>query len=545
MSGYAEGILVLLAINVVYAYAAYLPIAAGQLNLGVAGFAAIGGYFSAYLSTNIAMSPLLAIPLGGAAAGLIGLAVAVPVLRTRGIYLALATFALGEIVRASILNLEIVGGAAGYPVTAYIRLPTVALFALGVTVLVWLLFATRFGVAITAVHDDERVADLMGLNVRAFQVAAFTIGSALAGIGGGLYAHHFSYIEAQYFSISLSISIVLFVLFGGTQSVVGPLLGAAVFTLLPEVLRGSAQWRYVLFAAILIVVMVVRPQGLVTGAQIRRLLGMRSDAEGANRVTGSGPILMLDNVSKHFGGLAVIENLSFSVRRGTCTGLIGPNGAGKTTVFNLITGVYPIDEGRILIDDVDIAQIPSRRRIHHGVARNFQNIRLMPHLSAMENVLIGQHCRNSGFFGVLQPVNLIPGNRWREEARAALSDAGLGQYERATVGSLPYGLQKRIELVRALMAEPRLLLLDEPAAGLNPAETDALRDRITTICRDRGITLLVVEHDMQFVGALCSEVIVLNFGRKIAEGTPEKVREDALVREAYLGTDATEQPHAS
>ena len=262
-------------------------------------------------------------------------------------------------------------------------------------------------------------------------------------------------------------------------------------------------------------------------------------------MTSSGPILMLDNVSKHFGGLAVIENLSFSVRRGTCTGLIGPNGAGKTTVFNLITGVYPIDEGRILIDDVDIAQIPSRRRIHHGVARNFQNIRLMPHLSAMENVLIGQHCRNSGFFGVLQPVNLIPGNRWREEARAALSDAGLGQYERATVGSLPYGLQKRIELVRALMAEPRLLLLDEPAAGLNPAETDALRDRITTICRDRGITLLVVEHDMQFVGALCSEVIVLNFGRKIAEGTPEKVREDALVREAYLGTDATEQPHAS
>ena len=279
MSGYLEGVLVLLAINVVYAYAAFLPIAAGQLNLGVAGFAAIGGYVSAYLSNKLALSPLLAIPLGGVAAGLVGLAVAVPVLRTRGIYLALATFALGEIVRASILNLEVVGGAAGYPVTAFIRLPTIALFALGVTVLVWLLFATRFGIAITAVHDDERVADLMGLDVRAFQVAAFTLGSAIAGIGGGLYAHHFSYIEAQYFSISLSISIVLYVLFGGTQSVLGPLLGAAVFTLLPELLRGSAQWRYVLFAAILIVVMVVRPQGLVTGAQIRRLLGMRSGAD--------------------------------------------------------------------------------------------------------------------------------------------------------------------------------------------------------------------------------------------------------------------------
>jgi branched-chain amino acid transport system permease protein len=282
MSGYVEGVLVLLAINIVYAYGAFLPIAAGQLNLGVAGFAAMGGYCAAFLSTNLGLSPLLAIPLGGVAAGLVGLAVAVPVLRTRGIYLALATFALGEIVRASILNLEVVGGAAGYPVTAFIRLPTVALFAVGITLTVWILCATRFGVAITAVHDDERVADLMGLNVRAFQVAAFALGSTIAGVGGGLYAHHFSYIEAQYFSITLSISIVLYVLLGGTQSVVGPLLGAVVFTLLPEVLRGSAQWRYVLFAAILIGVMVVRPQGLVTGAQIRRLLGVgpRSDRRG-------------------------------------------------------------------------------------------------------------------------------------------------------------------------------------------------------------------------------------------------------------------------
>jgi branched-chain amino acid transport system permease protein len=178
----------------------------------------------------------------------------------------------------------VVGGAAGYPVTAFIRFPTIAAFALAVVVFVWLLFATRFGIAITAVHDDERVADLMGLDVRAFQIAAFVLGSILAGIGGGLYAHHFSYIEAQYFGISLSISIVLYVLFGGTQSVVGPLLGAGVFTLLPEVLRGSAQWRYVLFAAIVIVVMMVRPQGLITGAQIRRLLGLvREGGHGAER----------------------------------------------------------------------------------------------------------------------------------------------------------------------------------------------------------------------------------------------------------------------
>src|SRR5262249_5307808 len=234
---------------------------------------------SAYLSNNAAISALAAIPLGALAAAIVALAVAVPVLRTRGIYLALPPFALGEIVRASVLNLEVGGGAAGHPVGAFSRFPVIAALAGGVVMFVALLFATRFGIAITAVHDDEGVADLMGLNVRAFQVAAFVLGSALAGIGGGLYAHHFNYVEAQYFGISLSISIVLYVLFGGTQSVLGPLVGAGVFTLLPEVLRGSAQWRYVLFAAVVIVVMMVRPQGLVTGAQIRWLLGLLNAPE--------------------------------------------------------------------------------------------------------------------------------------------------------------------------------------------------------------------------------------------------------------------------
>jgi branched-chain amino acid transport system ATP-binding protein len=172
------------------------------------------------------------------------------------------------------------------------------------------------------------------------------------------------------------------------------------------------------------------------------------------------------------------------------------------------------------------------------VARNFQNVRLMPHLSALENVIVGQHSRNGGWRGALQPVGLWPGNRWRAEARAALADAGLGQYERAATGSLPYGVQKRIELVRALMADPQLLLLDEPAAGLNAAETESLQRHLEDVCRASGITLLVVEHDMQFVGALCEEVVVLSFGRKIAEGTPDSVRHDAEVQRVYLGDPA-------
>jgi branched-chain amino acid transport system permease protein len=280
MSGYFEGVLVLLAVNIVFAYGAFLPLAAGQLNLGLAGFAAIGAYAAAYASNSWSVAPTLAIVLGGLVAGIIALAVAMPVLRTRGIYLALATFAVGQIVQATILNLEVVGGAAGYPVAAFIRLPTIAAFAAVIVIIVAVLFATRFGIAVRALHDDEVAADLMGLHVRAIQVAAFTIGSIIVGIGGGLYAHYFSFIEAQNFNIALSITVVLYVLLGGTQSILGPLVGAAVFTLLPELLRGSQSWRYVVFAAALIVLMALRPQGLVTRAQLRQLFKVNRQPDG-------------------------------------------------------------------------------------------------------------------------------------------------------------------------------------------------------------------------------------------------------------------------
>jgi branched-chain amino acid transport system permease protein len=280
MSGYFAGLLVLLAINTVYAYGAYLPLAAGQLNIGLAGFAAIGAYGSAYLSNQWAIHPLFAIPLGAMLAGVVALIVAVPILRTSGIYLALATFALGQIIRAGILNLGAIGGAAGYPVASFIPMPAVLCSAVIVCILVALLFATRFGLAVRAVHDDQRVADLMGIDVHAVQVAAFTLGAMIAGVGGGLYAHHFSYIEAQYFNVGLSITIVLYVLLGGTQSAWGPLVGAAIFTLLPELLRQSPSFRYTAFAAGVIVLMALRPQGLMTSGQWQRLFGLqRASAE--------------------------------------------------------------------------------------------------------------------------------------------------------------------------------------------------------------------------------------------------------------------------
>jgi branched-chain amino acid transport system ATP-binding protein len=240
--------------------------------------------------------------------------------------------------------------------------------------------------------------------------------------------------------------------------------------------------------------------------------------------------LQLSGVSKSFGGLKVIDDVSFDVRRGSRTALIGPNGAGKSTIFNLVSGVYPIDAGRIVALGRDITHMSVAKRVAHGVARSFQNIRLMPHLSTIENVMLGEHHYSS-------PFALARGTKASENARAALADAGLGTYPGQVVADLPYGIQKRIEVVRAIMARPSILLLDEPAAGLNSAETVELRLLLERLS-NTGMTLLVVEHDMPFVRNLCDHVVVLNFGQKIFEGTPDAVHRDPGVMEAYLGTPA-------
>ena len=250
----------------------------------------------------------------------------------------------------------------------------------------------------------------------------------------------------------------------------------------------------------------------------------------------SDAVLTISALNKSFGGLKVIDDVSFDVLRGSRTALIGPNGAGKTTVFNLMTGVYPIDSGTVLLDGADVTHIPAKDRVIHGMSRSFQNIRLMPHLSTVENVMLGQHARARSLGQQLFPLGILKRNRWAQQAREALEVAGLGTYPGQVVADLPYGIQKRIEVVRATMAEPKLLLLDEPAAGLNSQETEELQVLLRRI-NDQGTTLLVVEHDMHFVRTLCEQVVVLNFGKKIFEGTPEEVHQDPAVKQAYLGTE--------
>ena len=253
----------------------------------------------------------------------------------------------------------------------------------------------------------------------------------------------------------------------------------------------------------------------------------------------AAPILEVRGLGKSFGGLRVIDDLSFQIGRGERLALIGPNGAGKSTAFNLITGVHPVDAGQVWLGGEEITTVPARLRIRKGLARTFQNIRLLPHLTVLENVMIAQYAHAPGFFGMLQPIGLGRGNHWRMEARAALAETGLEGYAEQPAGALPYGIQKRIELVRALLAQPRVLLLDEPAAGLNPVETEALQIALRAVSA-RGVTLVVVEHDMQFICDLCERVVVLDFGCKIADCATDGLHADPQVREAYLGSDAQE-----
>jgi branched-chain amino acid transport system ATP-binding protein len=251
-------------------------------------------------------------------------------------------------------------------------------------------------------------------------------------------------------------------------------------------------------------------------------------------MTAQTSLLSLRNISKRFGGLAVISDVSFDVPPGARMALIGPNGAGKTTIFNLVSGFYQPDEGEIVLDGRAIQMVASRRRIGLGIARSFQNIRLMPHLSVTENIMLGQQARAGSIVELLKPLSFFGRSHWRDEAEVLLKDMGLHTYPGEVVANLPYGIRKKIEVVRALVARPKLLLLDEPAAGLNAAETESLTSLLKRIS-DTGVTLLVVEHDMGLVRRLCDHVVVLNFGRNIYDGPTTDVQNDPLVLEAYLG----------
>jgi branched-chain amino acid transport system permease protein len=276
MSGYLSGTLAILCINLIFAYAIFITAAAGQINLGGAGFQAIGAYTTAWLVSQSGVPLWLVIPAATLTSALVGFLISFPVLRTRGVYMVLATFAFGEVVAGFLLRSTTFGGAMGMVVPQHVELWVLVACAVLITLASFFLMATRLGLAMRSINDDEDATIVLGVNVRAIQVAAFTIGGAFAGLSGALYALNFGFVEAQYFNALLSIYVLLFVLIGGTQTAWGPLAGSLFFTILPELFRIGGSWRYLVFGVLIILMMVVRPEGIVTRDLTRRLSPWRS-----------------------------------------------------------------------------------------------------------------------------------------------------------------------------------------------------------------------------------------------------------------------------
>jgi len=288
MSGYVSAQLSILCLNIIIAYAIFLPAASGQLNLGAGGFAIIGGYVGAYLNSSfdgLGWIMPISVPMAALATAAIAFCLSFPILRTRGVYMVLATFAFAEVVAGIVLNLEVVGGAAGFPVDAHADIAILAPVTIAVIVFCWYLMSTRFGLAMRSVHDDENVATLFGINVRRVRVAAFTLGGLLGGLYGALYAHQYNYIEVQNWNVLFNIYVLLYVLLGGTQTPFGPLVGALFFTFVPELLRALgealnseliADARFALFGVLIVLMMVFRPEGIVTRTLLERMASRKS-----------------------------------------------------------------------------------------------------------------------------------------------------------------------------------------------------------------------------------------------------------------------------
>jgi branched-chain amino acid transport system permease protein len=539
---------------------------AGQINLAQVAFFGVSAYATAILTTHNGFGFWPAAALAMVAAVVVGLLVGIPALRMQSHYLGIVTLGLALGFINWTTNAEVSGGAEGIS-----AIPVPPMFGLDLSseylyyyleavvfaiALAFGLFVVRTGLGrrMMAMRDDPLAAGAVGAEIPLLRMTAFVLSSLYGGVAGVLYAGLIHFIAPDTFNIANMFLLLAMVVIGGRQSLVGCVVGAIGLTLIREQLVDYPSYTQLGFGIVVVIMVVFAPTGLAgIPARIRSVvdrrrgraadraaLGPFQPYEPAESAGGEGPMLEVRQVSKHFRGLVALSDVSLTVERGEIRGIVGPNGSGKTTLFNVISGFYKASAGHVLMDGKIISGIRPYRLSMLGLARTFQNLRLFGEMTVKDNLLVAlDRTRTFAIWRyVLWPVGI-----WRQERRlnqqagALLSRFGVTEFASAPPGSLPYGIQRRIEIARAMASGSRLLLLDEPAAGLNGEEVRQLAEIVRSI-RDSGVTVVLIEHNMGLVMSLCERVTILSGGAVIAEGTPAEVATDHAVIEAYLGDSA-------